>query len=144
MGSKLRRELADELRLHGTTQQFVDFETYRQERRWQHSPEQWLQLAILDDCIGTLRHGPHGRERAREYADALMWVEDRRVWAFSFAGICEAFDFDEDRVRKVLLAIVPAIRVRWAGLRPGGTAPVNPKVKKPMKRKPGYARQQAA
>ena len=138
------RAWADELRLYGTTQTFVDFETFRQERRAGLTGEQWLQLAVLDDALATLDKGPEKRDRGRNYHMTRDWIAAHEVWVFSFAGICETFDYDTERARAALLAREPSPAPYRISIRPGGAAPPRLSSKRTQPRKPGYHRSQRA
>lgn len=119
---------------------YEDFEVYRQEKRTSFSPSQWLILAAMDDVVSILHSGPRARD-AGVYMEARRWVESPAVYPFSFAWICQHFEYNEDAVRDALLGIRP-VGIRRHAVRPGtpsaGARPTVSSITRPRKRRVAY------
>jgi hypothetical protein len=79
--------------------------------RHQHSPEQRLMIAVLQDaisCVEQYRGVKWSPRVHRDFDEVRRWllVEDTS-WPFSFACICEALDLDASAVRRHL-GVMPA------------------------------------
>ena len=75
----------------------------------QASGERALMCAVLEDAVHCL-NGEIGtaRRRSRLALDARAWFEEHNAeWPFSFENICQALEFDAERLRTRLLAQAP-------------------------------------
>ena len=71
------------------------------------TPERRLLAAVLQDAVQIIRRGPEyheDRELADTYREAVAWImAERNAWPFCFVALCEALEFDPDKVRAELL-----------------------------------------
>lgn len=81
-------------------------------------PEIRLVLAVFEDAIRLLEHGPAyataGKWARREWADAMAWLKDDSVTPFSLAWCCDVLGWDAEAVRVRLRRWHGHLPRRWS------------------------------